>query len=71
MECKDEDEKPSCKNENDIGTSKTCTDGSPACLSAKCKSESISFYTRGCAVTVNKYMKELSIEDVKVGTHSP
>ena len=71
MECKDKGGNPACKNENDLGTSKPCTDGSPVCLSVKCKLESISFYIRGCAVTVNNYLEKLSIEGVKVGTHSP
>ena len=70
MECKDKDENPACKNGNEIGSSKDCTDGSPACLTVKCETESV--FVRGCGATVTVYMVKLAlIEFIKVGAHTP
>ena len=70
MECKDKDQYPACKNGNDIGTSKTCTDVSKACLTVNCESEIGSI--RGCAATVMAYLFILELEEaIKVGAHTP
>ena len=70
MECKDKDGFPACKNENDIGTSKTCTSDSLACLTVKC--EPVIGFTRGCPATVYAYLEKLALEEaIKVGAHTP
>ena len=71
MECKDKDQYPACKNGNDIGTSKTCTDVSKACLTVNCEDSKYGF-TRGCAATVWAYWAKLALEEaIKVGAHTP
>ena len=71
MECKDKDLFPACKNENDFGTSKTCTDDNTnKCLSVKCESKI--GYIRGCAATVLAYLVKLELDAaIKVGAHTP
>ena len=71
MECKDKDGFPVCKNENDIGTSRTCTDDINLCLTVNCEDSKYGF-TRGCAATVWAYWAKLALEEaIKVGAHTP